>query len=511
MPQPPTHPPPPPPLWTLSQLLALGVGGTVGSGLFVLVGQLTSQLGQDAVYAFGLSGLAATLSGLCFSEWSTAVPRDGSTFAYMQHIVENSSRTTIHRRFLVSLLPTLAAACLTLEYGVAGAAVARTWGDKYRNLMQHDEDNVNTNMPAALLSLLCTLVLAAGGTRESQRVTTILTILKMLLVVYMISMAYTAYQPIVPTTKNTSPSAILRGSVSTFFGYLGYDEICSVAGHVEDPGRTLPRALLGTLCIVMLTYILAAHALVHASSSSNVAADGFPQAFADIGYTYAARISAWGELMTLPVVVFISLLAQPRLLLQMGKWGDATWWELVTTFGSGCCMTILAYLVPFAVLDDGISAGILLAFTLTDSSLLAWRCQGSWKVVLVYNGLCILTAWSCTVEEMPRMVRIVLGILTLTCMLYFTRYPLVPLGTFAIATPWIPCAGIALNWYLVVQLEWQGLVMLAAYLAVWVVGHVVIVVYGGTATEYERVGEEEEHDEKGIDMTELKEETTEVS
>ena len=103
---------------------------------------------------------------------------------------------------------------------------------------------------------------------------------------------------------------------------LGYDEICVVAGEAKHPKRDLPRAVMGTLVIVTVCYILGAVALTGMMPYSEISpTSGFPEAFASRGWHWAAQVTALGEVSTLPVVVLISLLAQPRLTFAMAKDG----------------------------------------------------------------------------------------------------------------------------------------------------------------------------------------------
>ena len=105
---------------TLSDLICLGLGGTIGSGIFVLSGYIArNQAGPLTPYCFLISGLCAVLSGSCYAELSANIPASGSAYTFVY--------TACGEYFAV-----LAAGCLTLEYLVSGAAVARNWGDKVR-------------------------------------------------------------------------------------------------------------------------------------------------------------------------------------------------------------------------------------------------------------------------------------------------------------------------------------------------------------------------------------------
>ena len=301
----------------------------------------------------------------------------------------------------------LAASCLTLEYGVSGAAVARSWGDKVLEWMAKSgigeeldhagQSESYFNPLAGLISLLCVIVLACG-VQESKNVTNFFTITKMGLVIFMIVGGFCYFESdnmvplVVPAQVSSSGPAfgaagILRGATSSFFGYLGFDEVVCLAAEAKNPSDT-PKAVLWTLACVTVVYIFASIALSGMLPYQEISdTSGFPNAFASRGTPWAANLTAFGEVFTLPVVVLISLLAQPRLCaamakdgllpaifaLQTEKDGNLFWSNILC----GIPMTLLATFVPFSWMDDAISVGILFAFNMTNTALIIMRCGSS--------------------------------------------------------------------------------------------------------------------------------------
>jgi amino acid transporter len=412
---------------SLYDLLAIGVGGTVGSGIFVLTGQIAANsAGPACFFSFALAGVAAVLSGVSYAELSARISVAGSTYQYAYVCLGEMSAV-------------IAAALLTLEYGVAGAAVARSWGDKVvlwlehllnHNLVTDDAESsasalvnvrawlepdigggVQLQLPAMLVSAGSTALLYAG-VHESKQVTNFITALKMVLVLFMVTGGFFLFQRdnMRPPLAPFGVQGVLRGATSSFFGYLGYDEVCAVAGEALHPARDMPRAVLGTLVIVTVCYILAALSLTGMQHYSEInPTSGFPDAFSSRGVEWAAQIAAVGEVVTLPVVVLISLLAQPRLTMSMAHDGllpklfahvdPATGSIQGGTLVSGVCMTLIATFCPFTYLDDLISAGILVAFSMTNSCLILLRCESPLEqpkllphLLVVYNILCFGTA-----------------------------------------------------------------------------------------------------------------------
>lgn len=479
----------------LFDLISIGVGGTVGSGIFVLAGLIAHDYaGPSTCVSFLLSGVAAFCSGVCYAEWAGRLPAAGSTYVYA----------------LVTLgewPAVLAGACLTLEYGVSGAAVARSWADKVEEWYSSDGDNgaareQSWSPLAGVISLVSVLVLSMG-VKESKAITNVFTILKIGLVVFMMVGGFGLFD-----TTNLKPwapygfSGTLRGATSSFFAFLGYDEVCCFASESKHPTRDMPRAVLWTIGIVTLLYFFAALALTGMVPSEQISStSGFPSAFATRGVEWAAQVAAIGEIVTLPVVVLISLLAQPRLFCAMAEDGllpsifqqrnaDGNLvWSLVLC---GIPMTLMATFVPFSWLDDSISVGILLAFNMTNSSLIQCKCHdlsmqlvgyhviafGSAMISQVFPGTTVLLMCICITVGFAVYVH-----------LHSTKQPYFGSHLAAAQTedangeqtigratdcgvfetpmvPLLPLLGIAMNWYLVAQLEWSGLCTLFAYLGI---------------------------------------------
>lgn len=276
---------------SLFDLVAVGVGGTIGSGIFVLTGFIAHYYaGPATTLSFFISGMAACCSGLCYAELAGRIPASGSTFSYAYVA-------------LGELPAVLAAACLTLEYMVSGAAVARSWGDKvvlwardeldWNKAEQYLAPGYNLNPMAGLVSAACVLLLM-DGVKESKIVTNIFTVLKVGLVVFMIVGGFWLFDG-----SNLTPfmpfgmSGVFRGATSSFFGYLGYDEVCCIAGEALHPARDMPRAVLLTLCILTVLYVLAALALCGMQPYEDMSdTSAFPVAFRYNGVEWAAQVAA---------------------------------------------------------------------------------------------------------------------------------------------------------------------------------------------------------------------------
>ncbi len=364
---------------SLFDLICIGVGGTVGSGVFVLTGLIANgYAGPGVILSWLIAGVCSLFSALSYAELSCLLPSSGSAYTYVYHTIGE--------------LPAIIAAwCVSLEYGISGAAVARSWGDKLIDWLLNLGVEIPTilnpgyeiNILAALIQLGCVLLLLMG-VGVGKKVINFFSILKILLIVFIIIAGLMLYN-----NQNLKPFApmgskgIIRGATSAFFGYVGYDEVCCLAGEAMNPHETLPKAVLGTIFLVTFLYIFAAIALVGMESYLYISQDsGFSNAFESNGWIWAQHVVAIGELVTLPVVVLVSFLAQPRLQYAMAEdgllpkifseidsKGDLT--KSMIIIGIVC--TLIALFVPFTHLDNMISAGILISFNLTNSALILVR------------------------------------------------------------------------------------------------------------------------------------------
>ena len=284
---------------SLFDLVSLGVGGTIGSGIFVLCGFIANNYaGPATCISWVISGLAACLSGVCYAELSCRMPSAGSSYVYTY-------------ASMGELPAMLAAACLTLEYSVSGSAVARSWGDKVREWVnmssngdghEHIYDwfiytSAGGFSPLAFIISAACVILLMNGIEESKTVANFFTITKVLLVSFMAIFGLILARPAENLVPFIPPqfgvTGILRGATSSFFGYIGFDEICCLAGESINPQRNIPLAIVITLACVTTLYVVAALALTAMQPYDEISeVSGFPIAFENRGHPWAAHLTA---------------------------------------------------------------------------------------------------------------------------------------------------------------------------------------------------------------------------
>jgi len=229
--------------FTTFDLLCVGIGSTIGSGVFVLTGLIARDIaGPYTPLCWLVAGCASLLSAWSYAELSYKYPQSGSSYVYVFSVMGE--------------LPAyISAACLTLEYGISASAVARSWGEKldvwtfstfgYNCLPAGSYGGWVINVPAALLQALCVVVLLLG-IELSKKAVNFFTTLKVLLVVFMIICGFALFDsinlkvtgglydgtgnigdqiPDAAVSVGGTITAIFTGATTCFFGYVGYDEV----------------------------------------------------------------------------------------------------------------------------------------------------------------------------------------------------------------------------------------------------------------------------------------------
>jgi amino acid transporter len=492
---------------TLRDLLAIGIGGTVGTGIFALSGLIAREYaGTAAPLCFLIAGVASLLSGFSYMELSSRIPCAGSTYAYAYSA-------------LGELAAVLAGFCLSLEYGVSGAAVARSWAEKVTRLFQssknskeinmilNDLDYPYANVLAALLQFVCVLILLAGiGIGKST--VNYMTILKMTLILFMCIAAFCAFNwnnldfgefpPSSSQGHRYGWAGVGLGSTVAFFGFIGFDEVSCLAAEAKNPSKVMPQAVIGTIVGTTVISVVASVALIGMQKFTQIDSyASFGYAFNSNNMRWAGLISEIGEVISLPVVVLIAFLAQPRLLFAMADDGllpkcfsrtDKCGVLMTGTWISGLVCTVLAFCVPFDNLNDLCSAGVLLSFSLSNASALILRLKDTEKYSPVGNPTLIkVNLWLVAIFTISSGISAfcflkffsksllfwiafgffsLITVLSLIMLLFVFPSPVKDVAHFvAPGFPLFPLASIAVNWILIFQLSALGLCLLLVYLA----------------------------------------------
>ncbi|DAZ99939.1 TPA: hypothetical protein N0F65_008746 [Lagenidium giganteum] len=496
---------------SLFDLICIGIGSTVGSGIFATTGVIISKTaGPAAVVSWFIGGFVCCLNAFAYMELTTRIPSSGSTYAYAYHAIGE--------------LPAVIGAWLvTLEYGVSGAGVARSWAEKIEKWLLEANANGNfhwlnlqyANILAAAVQALCVAILLMG-IRFGKTFVNVVTVIKIAVVLFIIIAGFSAvtpsnYSPFIPErhiNKADDPvmafgiQGVITGASQAFFGYIGFDEVCCLAAEAKNPKTVMPRAVIGVVLGTM--FLSAFSSLALAGMVSYESACEFADGFKAVHWNWAAQIVHAGECITMPVVVLISFLAQPRvnyalacdgLMPQIFAKVDDSGNLFVNTLITGIFFTAMAFLVPFTALWDLVSFGILLSLIMSNSALLMIRTKrdsprlAPW---LVFSAVVTAFATSYTFQlgymNNDSIVCLVLaivffiGLIVTTTMLAIKcpQQPNDPANFSAPLVPWIPVLSILLDWYLIAQISFLGMGLGCAWIGGAIISYFVYG-YGNSA------------------------------
>jgi APA family basic amino acid/polyamine antiporter len=440
------------------QLTALGIGGTIGTGIFVLTGlEAALHAGPAIVISFIIAGIGCVFAGLCYAEFSAMAPVAGSAYTYTYATLGEFAAWFIGWDLL-------------LEYMFAAGTVAVGWSRyfvAFLNLFGIElpseltsapfttlDDGITLtttgailNVPAVVVALLTAGICYVGITQTSI-FNTIVVVLKVAVILAVIGFGLAFVNtdnwfPFIPeNTGNWGDfgwSGILRAAGVIFFAYIGFDAVSTAAQETRNPSRDLPFGLLVGLLICTVLYILMSGTLTGLVPYQELN-DAAPvvvalQAHPELQWLRVPVV--FGALAGLTSVVLILILGQARILLAMSRDGllPPAFGKVHRTFRTpnvatavtGVVAALMAGLFPVGLLAELVSIGTLMAFILVCASVLVlrytrpevprpFRVPMPWFTCLAGVGFCSLMALSLGIGTWLRlMVWMLIGVV-----IYFT-------------------------------------------------------------------------------------------
>ncbi|KAF5184746.1 Cationic amino acid transporter 2, vacuolar [Thalictrum thalictroides] len=376
---------------SILQLLAIGVGSTIGAGVYVLVGTVAREhSGPALTISFLIAGIAAALSAFCYAELASRCPSAGSAYHYSYICVGEG-------------VAWLIGWALLLEYTIGGSAVARGISPNLALLFGGEDSlpiflarvyipglNVTVDPCAAILVLVVTGLLCVG-IKESAFVQAIVTTANVCVMLFVIIVGgYLGYKTGWAGYELPSGyfpygvNGVLAGSATVFFAYIGFDSVASTAEEVKNPQRDLPLGIGLALSICCSLYMLVSVVIVGLVPYSAMDPDTpISSAFASHGMEWAVYIITAGAVTALCSTLMGSILPQPRILMAMARDGllpqffsdvnKHTQVPVKSTILTGIGSAILAFFMDVSQLAGMVSVGTLLAFTVVAISILILR------------------------------------------------------------------------------------------------------------------------------------------
>ncbi|PRH79740.1 amino acid permease [Streptomyces solincola] len=368
------------------QLTMISIGATLGTGIFVVLGDSVPKAGPAITIAFVLAGLTALFSALSYAELAGTIPVAGSSYSYAYATMGE-------------LVAWVCGWCLVLEYGVSVAAVAVGWGEYLNELLN---GTIGVTIPAVLSSapgeggvinlpgllvVLLAMVFLLGGAKESARANTIMVIVKIAALLLFCAIGFTGFQS--GNYADFMPlgvAGVSAAGASLFFSYIGFDAASTAGEEAKNPQRDLPRAIMLSLIIVTALYVLVAAVAVGAwkwtkfeGSSASLTA-----IMNDVsGQTFWGTLLAAGAVISIASVVLTVLYGQTRVLFAMsrdglvpkvfGKVSGKTGTPRVNTVLVSLFCGALASVIPLGKLVDATSIGTLFAFALVNVAVVILR------------------------------------------------------------------------------------------------------------------------------------------
>jgi APA family basic amino acid/polyamine antiporter len=367
------------------QLLGIGIGAIIGSGIFVIPGPAAAQFAGPAItVSFMIAALGCALAGLCYAELSAMFPSAGSAYAFS---------TLAFGRLIGWLVGWL----LVLEYLFAAAILAQSFAAYFAGLFSITDPSTARTASAVLpvLVLAVSVVVAIRGVELSADIVGGLVLIKLGVIVLVI--AFGAFYvnphnwvPFVP--KNTGAwgaygwSGVVRAAGIVFYTYLGFDTVSVAAQEARRPQRDVPFALIGSLAVCTVLFapmMLVITGLIdyHALNVANPVAVAIEAAGAHLHWL--DRVVQLGATIGMVSVLLVVLMAQARILFIMAEDGllprplarlHARHKTPVTaTVFAALCATVLSAVLPISVLGQMVSIGVLSAFIAVAFAVLAWR------------------------------------------------------------------------------------------------------------------------------------------
>ena len=370
-------------------LTMLGIGAIIGTGIFVLTGTGAVNAGPALSLSFVIAGLACLFAALSYAEFASSVPVSGSTYTYAYATLGEFAAWIIGWD-------------LILEYLLAVSAVSAGWSGYFQSFLNGiginlpegltaapgSVEGVTTymNLPAFLIVMAITLLISRG-TKETKRVNNIMVIIKIAVVVLFIisSVFYVKpenWQPFMPF----GISGVFSTAALMFFAFIGFDAVASAAEETKNPGRNLPRGIIGSLIICVALYMVVSLIMtgVVPYAQFGTALDHPISLVLQVaGQNWIAGIIDVGAFIGMTTVILVMLFGQSRIMFAMSRDGlmpkslsklhKKYKTPFAVTWMFGFIAALLGAFVPLGDLAELVNIGTLTAFTMISVAVIVLR------------------------------------------------------------------------------------------------------------------------------------------
>jgi APA family basic amino acid/polyamine antiporter len=285
---------------------AISVGAIVGAGIFVVTGIAAGLAGSAVVVSMLLAAAIASFTALSFAELTAWQPREGSIYEYAYQLVSPFAGFSVGWMWIIS--NTFVGAAVSLGFAYYLTALFPI---------------LPANWVAATLCI-CFATLNFFGIRQSALLNNFLVIAKLLILAFFVVFSFAYIKPENYVPFKPLDAGMLYGACYIFFAYAGFARVAVVAEEVKDARRNVPRAILLSLVISAIIYMLVGLVAVGLVGATRLSGSNSPltEAISITGNTIAAYIVSAGGLLATASVLLTAILGVSRMAYAMARRND---------------------------------------------------------------------------------------------------------------------------------------------------------------------------------------------
>ena len=366
-------------------LTFLGIGGIIGSGVFVLTGIGAARCaGPGIVLSFVAAGLLCMLVGLAYAELASLIPAAGSAYAYTFASLGEGMAFLCGWSLIIGYIVTASAVAVGFSAYFSGM-MASLGMEIPKALLTTAPEGGIINLPAVVITLLIGVILA-HGTKESSRLNAILISLTLCAIVGYVVVT----TPHMDIAKNMEPflpfgaAGIMTGAAVVFFSFMGFDTVATSAEECKTPEKSLPIGIIASVFVCLCIYAVVAFVLTATVNYADLdRADPVAYCLRLIGYPGFANLVTVGILFGMITTLIVYIFGQARVFYAMSRDGflPKAMANIHPKYGTPYFITlvgsvIIAFIagcVPMLYIVELANTGVLAAFFIVFVGLIALR------------------------------------------------------------------------------------------------------------------------------------------